>query len=293
MFVVGGAVCGGARCGLRQAAGTAGGRGRKGRTCRLCLHILLSLCERDIRVCNRGISFRAVRPDAPACREAFTVAVGGRHEVSFAGFGLFPGPFCLGDDTWVKVSQGGAGSSCSGQGMSRLFLLDSTAYERLEGDRLTRVYEYRFMGDDFAGRKSSIDREASDWNRAGGWEVIRPTGNRRLRGEAREASAGRVKASCRGTRSVRAKRADMPAGARMSAVISSARAARDDGRYAVGMCERGYMAGYLAVETLAVEPPLAGDCERSLAWAASVPVSAAMEAAPGMKSAPQKVFSAR
>ena len=31
------------------------------------------------------------------------------------------------------------------------FLLDSTAYERLEGDRLTRVYEYRFMGDDFAG----------------------------------------------------------------------------------------------------------------------------------------------
>ena len=34
----------------------------------------------------------------------------------------------------------------------------------------------------------------------------------------------------------------------------------------VGMCERGYMAGYLAVETLAVEPPLAGDCERSLAY---------------------------
>ena len=37
----------------------------------------------------------------PPVEEAFTVAVGGRHEVSFAGFGLFPGPFCLGDDTWV------------------------------------------------------------------------------------------------------------------------------------------------------------------------------------------------
>ncbi len=48
--------------------------------------------------------------------------------------------------------------------------------------------------------------------------------------------------------------------------ILSARTAQDDGRYAVGMCERGYMAGYLAVETLAVEPPLAGDCERSLAY---------------------------
>ena len=41
--------------------------------------------------------------------------------------------------------------------------------------------------------------------------------------------------------------------------ILSARTAQDDGRYAVGMCERGYMAGYLAVETLAVEPPPAGD----------------------------------
>ena len=147
VFVVGGAVCGGARCGLRQAAGTAGGRGRKGRTCRLCLHILLSLCERDIRVCNRGISFRAVRPPV---EEAFTVAVGGRHEVSFAGFGLFPGPFCLGDDTWVKVSQGER-EFVQRAGDESAFLLDSTAYERLEGDRLTRVYEYRFMGDDFAG----------------------------------------------------------------------------------------------------------------------------------------------
>ena len=115
----------------------------------------------------------------PPVEEAFTVAGGGRHEVSFPGFGLFPGPFCLGDDTWVKVSQGER-EFVQRAGDESAFLLDSTAYERLEGDRLTRVYEYRFMGDDFAGRKSSIDREASDWNRAGGWEVIRPTGNRRL-----------------------------------------------------------------------------------------------------------------
>ncbi|MBP9546882.1 MAG: hypothetical protein KBE31_03560, partial [Tidjanibacter sp.] len=86
----------------------------------------------------------------PPVEEAFTVAVGGRHEVSFAGFGLFPGPFCLGDDTWVKVSQGER-EFVQRAGDESAFLLDSTAYERLEGDRLTRVYEYRFMGDDFAG----------------------------------------------------------------------------------------------------------------------------------------------
>lgn len=68
----------------------------------------------------------------------------------FAGFGLFPGPFCLGDDTWVKVSQGER-EFVQRAGDESAFLLDSTAYERLEGDRLTRVYEYRFMGDDFAG----------------------------------------------------------------------------------------------------------------------------------------------
>ncbi|HIW97769.1 MAG TPA: hypothetical protein H9866_04690 [Candidatus Tidjanibacter gallistercoris] len=99
-----------------------------------------------------SVEFHSAQYDLtpPPVEEAFTVAAGGRHEIRFAGFGLFPEPFCLGYDTWVKVSQGER-QFVQRAGEETAFLLDSTAYERLEGDRLTRVYEYRFTDDDFAG----------------------------------------------------------------------------------------------------------------------------------------------
>ena len=86
----------------------------------------------------------------PPVEEAFTVVAGGRYEIRFAGFGVFPGPFCLGYDTWVKVSQGER-QVVQRAGEASAFLLDLAAYERLEGDRLTRVYEYRFTDADFEG----------------------------------------------------------------------------------------------------------------------------------------------
>lgn len=86
----------------------------------------------------------------PPVEEAFTVVAGGRYEIRFAGFGVFPAPFCLGYDTWVKVSQGER-QVVQRAGEASAFLLDLAAYERLEGDRLTRVYEYRFTDADFEG----------------------------------------------------------------------------------------------------------------------------------------------
>ena len=93
----------------------------------------------------------------PPVEEAFTVAVGGRHEVSFAGFGLFPGPFCLGDDTWVKVAQG-SGSSCSGRGMSRLFC---SIRPHMNGSKETALPACTSIVSRtmiLQGRKSSIDK---------------------------------------------------------------------------------------------------------------------------------------
>lgn len=86
----------------------------------------------------------------PPVEEAFTVVAGGRYEIRFAGFGVFPAPFCLGYDTWVKVSQGER-QFVQRTGEASAFLLDLAAYERQEGDRLTRVYEYRFTDADFEG----------------------------------------------------------------------------------------------------------------------------------------------
>ena len=86
----------------------------------------------------------------PPVEEAFTVVAGGRYEIRFAGFSVFPAPFCLGYDTWVKVSQGER-QFVQRTGEASAFLLDLAAYERQEGDRLTRVYEYRFTDADFEG----------------------------------------------------------------------------------------------------------------------------------------------
>ena len=88
----------------------------------------------------------------PPVEEAFTVAVGGRHEVSFAGFGLFPGPFCLGDDTW------GSGSSCSGQGMSRLFCSIRPHMNGLKETALPACTSIVSRTMILQGRKSSIDK---------------------------------------------------------------------------------------------------------------------------------------
>lgn len=157
VFVVGDAVRGGARCGLRQAAGTAGGRGRKGEH----VDYVCTSCYRYVNGTSEPVTveFHSAQYDLtpPPVEEAFTVAVGGRHEVSFAGFGLFPGPFCLGDDTWVKVSQG-SGSSCSGRGMSRLFC---SIRPHMNGSKETALPACTSIVSRtmiLQGRKSSIDK---------------------------------------------------------------------------------------------------------------------------------------
>ena len=93
----------------------------------------------------------------PPVEEAFTVAVGGRHEVSFAGFGLFPGPFCLGDDTWVKVSQGER-EFVQRAGMSRLFC---SIRPHMNGSKETALPACTSIVSRtmiLQGRKSSIDK---------------------------------------------------------------------------------------------------------------------------------------